>query len=50
MKKMFLLSLFATAAVAALSGFKLPAPAGYKIGDKAEDFRLKNITTIKVKV
>ena len=43
MKKMFLISLLATAAVAALSGFKLVSPAGYKIGDKAEDFKLKNI-------
>jgi len=43
MKKLILVSLFAATAVGILTSAKPPAPSGYKIGDKAEDFRLKNV-------
>jgi peroxiredoxin len=43
MKKLFLISLCATTALGVLTSAKLPDIPGYKIGDKAEDFKLKNV-------
>ncbi|HYK45232.1 MAG TPA: thioredoxin family protein [Parafilimonas sp.] len=43
MKKIFLISFCSVVVLSTLSSFKLTSPAGYKIGDKAEDFALKNV-------
>ena len=42
MKKVFFISLFAATTMIMLTGAKPIAVTGYNIGDKAEDFRLKN--------